>query len=55
MHEDADEVGGGPIDLSGVPLRALATLSDSALDRALARLLARKVQDQEVAGFQSRV
>jgi FXSXX-COOH protein len=55
MHEDAGELGGGPIDLSGVPLRDLAALSGSVLDRALARLLDREGPDQEAAGFQSRV
>jgi FXSXX-COOH protein len=55
MREDAGDLGGGPIDLSGVPLRDLFDLSGSALDRALARLLDRTGPDQEAAGFQSRV
>jgi hypothetical protein len=55
MPEDAGEHGGGPLDLSGLPLRELADIPRSVLDRELARRLARDDLGQEAAGFQSRV
>lgn len=55
MPDDAADHGGGPLDLSGLPLRELADIPRSVLDRELARLLARGDLGQEAAGFQSRV
>jgi FXSXX-COOH protein len=55
MHEDIGELDGGPIDLSGVRLRDLPSLTGSVLDRALARLLERDDPAGKAAGFQNRV
>ena len=55
MRDDTGELGGGPIDLTGVPLRDLADVPGSVLDRALARLLDRDGPDDKAAGFSSRV
>jgi FXSXX-COOH protein len=55
MQEDAGDHGGGPLDLSGLPLSDIADIPGSVLDRELARLLARGDLGEEAAGFQSRV